>query len=164
MKRQNATKMGGAVLVLLVASMGVASAQTPMNVQVREAHLRERPSYLGAVSTTLEYGDAVVVEREQGPWRYVSAPTGQGWIHESALTRQRVALTSGGADVQTGATTGEMALAGKGFSAGVENEFRTKNRTIDFTWVDYMEKLALPPARLSRFMHEGGLGAPEGGR
>lgn len=164
MKRQNTMKMGCAVLVLLMASIGMASARTQMNVQVREGHLRERPSYLGAVSATLDYGDAVVVEREQGPWRYVSAPAGQGWIHESALTRQRVVLTSGETDVQTGATTGEMALAGKGFSAGVENEFRAKNRTIDFTWVDYMEKLAQPPERLSRFLQAGGLGAPEGGR
>ena len=143
------------MIALVCTFAGVAGARSTMHVQVREGQLRERPSYLGTVAAVVDYGDRVTIEREQGPWRYVKAEAGEGWIHESAITRQRVELVAGDEDAAGVATEEEMALAGKGFSEEVEKEFRLQHRDIDFTWVDYMETLEIEPARLSRFLEEG---------
>ncbi len=149
-----------ALAILFVAVS--AHAGTRMSVQIREGQLRERPSFLGAVVATVAYGDRVSVQREQGPWRHVAFGDKEGWIHESAVTRQRIKLEAGETDVAGAASQEEMALAGKGFSAEVEREYRSRNTQIDFTWVDRMEMMGIPPERLTAFLREGGV-TPEGG-
>lgn len=155
-------------LGLVLCAIGIsmpAQARMEMSVQVREGQLRDRPSFLGAVVAPVAYGARVRVEREQGPWRYVNYATSEGWIHESALTRQRIMLAAGEEDAAGAATAQEMALAGKGFNAEVEGEFRAQHKGIDFAWVDHMEKLGKSPVRLTRFLQEGGVQpAGEGGR
>ncbi len=147
-----------------IGSLAYAQDRSEMSVQVREGPLRDRPSFLGAVVSTVAYGDRVIVERAQGPWRYVASAGQAGWIHESALTRERIVLTAGEEDV-AGVTTQEMALAGKGFNAEVEGEFRAQHEDIDFAWVDYMETLGKSPSRLVQFLRAGGVEpvAREGG-
>ena len=139
-----------------------AQARTTMSVQVREGQLRERPSYLGQVVTAVAYGDRVDVQRQQGPWRLVAFGDQEGWIHESALTRKRIVLEAGEVDVAGAATQEEMALAGKGFSAEVEQEYRAQHQDIDFSWVDRMERMAVSAERVAEFLREGGV-TPEGG-
>ncbi len=146
--------------ILLGASMSHAAPE--MSVQIREGQLRERPSYLGAVVASVEYGERVNIQQQQGPWRYVASGDKAGWIHESALTRQRIKLEAGEVDVAGAATQEEMALAGKGFSAEVEQEYRSQHAEIDFSWVDRMEKMGVSPERLSDFLRLGGV-KPEGG-
>ena len=146
--------------ILLGASM--SHAASVMSVQIREGQLRERPSYLGAVVASVDYGERVDVQRQQGPWRYVASDDKAGWIHESALTRQRIKLEAGEVDVAGAATQEEMALAGKGFSAEVEQEYRAQNVEIDFSWVDRMEKMGVSPERLTDFLRMGGV-RPVGG-
>ncbi len=143
----------------LLVGLAVSAQAARMSVQVREGHLRDRPSFLGTVVTAVEYGDRVEVKRHQGPWRYVAFADREGWIHESALTRQRIVMEAGEVDVAGAATQEEMALAGKGFSAEVEQEFRAQHAEIDFSWVDRMEQMAVTADRLAAFLREGGLKA-----
>lgn len=150
--------------MFLMATVVVAPARTEMSVQIREGQLRERPSFLGTIVATVDYGERVRVEQQQGPWRLVSVGEAQGWIHESALTRQRIQLAAGEEDVAGAATEQEMAMAGKGFNAEVEGEFRAQNEEIDFTWVDRMEGMGLAPERLAAFLSEGGVAPAEGDR
>jgi SH3-like domain-containing protein len=160
MKKSCLLLMGVTLLVVTIAD-----ARQLMSIQVREGQLRERPSYLGNVTATMEYGTEVQVQREQGPWRWVVSGNDQGWIHESALTRKRVTWSAGDEDVSGAASQEEMALAGKGFTAEVEQQYRAQHRDLDFTWVDRMEKMEKSVDQLLNFLRAGGVEpASEGGR
>jgi uncharacterized protein YgiM (DUF1202 family) len=149
-------------LVCLIGGMGLsaavtlAAATTIMSVQVRKAEVRDTPSFLGRVVTSVSYGDKVTVQTHNGAWVQVSTPAQSGWIHESALTKKNVVMKTG-AGAQTTASSGEMALAGKGFNSDVEAQFKNNHKDIDFTWVDKMEKIKIPPSEIREFAKEGHL-------
>jgi uncharacterized protein YgiM (DUF1202 family) len=148
---------------LLVAAT-VWSASEKMSVQVRSSELRDSPSFLGSSVASVVYGEQVEVVGQQGNWMEVNASSGtKGWIHQSALTKKRIAFSSGGADVETGASGEELAVAGKGFNADVEKEFKVDHADIDFTWVDTMEQMKVSPQELMSFLTEGGVQPQVGG-
>ncbi len=157
--------------ILLAFALGasavtaLAATATVMSVQVKKADLRTTPSFLGTITASLQYGDRVDVSQQNGPWFCVTKTggTAAGWVHSSALTRKTIAMAAGGT-AQTGASSGEMALAGKGFNADVEKEFRSTHKDIDFSWVDRMEKYRIEPAVLQSFAKEGALIGKGGGR
>ncbi len=144
-------------VVMLVAARGAFAAET-LSVQVRSADVRTTPSFLATVAGALAYGQRVAVDERSGSWVRVRTEDGRltGWVHNSALTRSVVTLRPGETPAQA-ASSGELALAGKGFNADVEKQFRAANRNVDFSWVDRMERQAVPPARLAAFLAEGGL-------
>jgi SH3-like domain-containing protein len=113
---------------------------------------------------SLAYGDRVELIEDKGAWKRVAIRGGKikGWVHMSALSTKKIALRAGTADVQTGATSSELALAGKGFNARVEAEFKNKNKNIDYTWVDRMEMLAVKPDQMQAFLKQGQVNPPEG--
>lgn len=153
-----------ALIGIFLFGASIGHAATEMSVQIREGQLRERPSYLGAVVSSVAYGERVSIQRKQGPWQFVAAGDKEGWIHESALTSKRIQFEAGEVDVAGAASQEEMALASKGFSAEVEDEFRAQHTDIDFTWVDRMEKMGASIERLSAFLRDGGVTPLEGGR
>jgi hypothetical protein len=65
--------------------------------------------------------------------------------------------------VETGASGEELAVAGKGFNADVEKEFKVDHADIDFTWVDTMEQMKVSPQELMSFLTEGGVQPQMGG-
>lgn len=123
-----------------------------MSVQVRSAPLRAGPSYLASGTTTLEYGDRVVIVEKRTSWFLCRHPDGrQGWLHESALSTKRIVMQASDS-VATTASSREVALAGKGFNQQVEHEFKNRNPSMDFTWVDRMESMAITEAEIRRFI------------
>ncbi len=154
--------LGVAGVVTLMLAMAAAAA--PMSVQVRQSPVRSTPSFLGPVVATLNYGDRVEVSSEQGAWMQVRTSAGKaGWVHTSALTKKDVSMSAGGAATGTGASSDELALAGKGFSADVEAQFRAQHQDVDFAWVDRMEKMRVDVDRMAAFLKTGGLSVAEGG-
>jgi len=145
-----------------VVPSGFAQPPKTMSVQVREAQLRSAPSFLAQIVAKPAYGDRVEIIEDKGPWKKGAHRGVQGWIHTSALTAKRITLKAGAADVQTTATGGEIALAGKGFSEEVEKRYRALNRNLDYTWVDRMETFQVSPARMQAFLKEGSLTPAEG--
>jgi hypothetical protein len=71
-------------------------------------------------------------------------------------------LRSGKTNVRTGVASGELALAGKGFNAQLEAEFRNKNQ-LDFTQVDRMEKITIRSEQMESFLKEGLIVPPQEG-
>jgi SH3-like domain-containing protein len=142
-----------------------SATQEFLSVQVKEGQMRSTPSFLGSVMVSLAYGDRVELIEDKGAWKKVAIRGGKikGWVHMSALSAKKVALRAGTADVQTGATSSELALAGKGFNAKVEAEFKNKNKNIDYAWVDRMEMLAVKPDQMQAFLKQGQVNPPEGG-
>ena len=138
-----------------------AVAAEMMNVQVREGQVRSAPSFLGKIVGTVSYGQSVTVTGANGDWSQVAHAGGQGWIHSSALTTEVLGLRSGSGQAPTSVSGQEMALAGKGFTAQVEQKYRQTHGG-DFASVDRMEKGTLQTGQLMSFLQEGGV-KPQGG-
>lgn len=130
-----------------------------MSVQVKTGQLRATPSFLGTILAEVAYAQQVQVLDDKNGWMRVAVPGKnlQGWIHNSALSAKRIVLQAGADDVQRAASTGEIALAGKGFNQQVEDQYRAQNKNIDFSWVDRMQQASVPMARLRRFAKDGQL-------
>ena len=158
---QSSTMFRIGLLVFMLTSGQVALARSSLQVQVREGELRNRPSFLGAVVSTVQYGDQVEVRESQGVWRRVQVAETTGWIHESALTSRRIEWQAGERELSGAATQDELALAGRGFNAQVEGQFRADNQQIDFRWVDAMEAMRKTPFQLRQFLVDGGLRVEE---
>lgn len=150
-------------LFLCVFGRPLFSATTEfLSVQVKKGPLRSTPSFLGSVTATLAYGDKVELIEDKGAWKMVAIRKIKGWMHMSALTTQTIALQAGKANVKTGATTSELALAGKGFNAKVEAEFKKKNKNFDYDTVDRMEAVEIKPGQMQAFLKQGEVHLPEG--
>lgn len=148
-----------ACLALLAFSGAIEGARKAMSVQVKQGQVRATPSFLGKVIASLAYGDRVETLEEKGGWIRIVPPGSKatGWVHSSALTEKRVVLKAGKKEADVAASTGELALAGKGFNADVEAAFKARNRDIDFTWIDRMQSMNVPPGRIDAFVQEGKL-------
>ncbi len=142
--------------VLLAITAGVALAG-PMSVQVRNAKVRATPSQLGKTVATVDYGAVVEAGAAQNGWCPVTMPDGTtGWLHESALTRKRIAMSAGTSDAATGVSSDEVALAGKGFNEQVEAKMRADGK-LDYTWVDRMSQFQVTPDQITSFRAQGNL-------
>lgn len=152
------------LLIALIVWTAPAAAEKMMSVQVKAGQLRAAPSFLSKIVATVSYGDRVEVREEKGAWSRVGFAGGgaEGWIHMSALTRKKIVLKAGASDVSQTASSGEIALAGKGFNEQVEGEFKAKNPNLDFSWVDRMEKMVVTQEEMQRFLKDGEL-SPKGG-
>jgi hypothetical protein len=158
-----------AVLLVCLALLGFSPAieggGKAMSVQVKQGQVRATPSFLGKVVVTLVYGDRVETLEEKDGWIRIVPPgkKAQGWMHSSALSNKRIVLKAGTKEADVAASTGELALAGKGFNADVEAAFKAGNRDIDFTWIDRMQNMNVPPGKIFAFVQEGKLIPAEGG-
>lgn len=153
------------LLILTLTASVTAAAEKEMSVQVREGQVRDKPSFLGRVTATLNYGDRVTVTENRGPWTKVGlgSTEGAGWIHDTALTKKRIKLKAGEDDADVAASSGELALAGKGFNSDVEAQFKSRNKDVDYTWVDKMEKMVVPVEDCQAFLKAGNVESTAGG-
>lgn len=159
---QTSRRIQGMLIVLAVCSLAVAAAEM-MSVQVQSAPLRQHPSFMGRVLATLVHGERVAVHQKQGAWVQVIPATGSaGWMHSSALTRQRIVMSAGQETVRVDAAADELALAGKGFNSEVEAQFRQSHQQFDFSAVDRMEKIKVSAPEMAAFLKAGGV-VPAGG-
>jgi uncharacterized protein YgiM (DUF1202 family) len=154
-------KSGIVAAALLLAAAVLFAA--PMSVIVKETQIRATPSYMGKILGTAKYGDRLEVLEKQSGWAKVSLPSGkgQGWVNLSALSTKRVALKAGDAAATGGASSGEVALAGKGFNKEVEAQYRSETQ-LDYTWIDRMEGYRVSPGEVQAFLRAGGLPAAGG--
>ncbi|MCL5808282.1 MAG: SH3 domain-containing protein [Deltaproteobacteria bacterium] len=164
----------------------IAAPPKTMSVQVKEGQVRSNPSFLAEIVARPSYGDRVEIIQDKGAWKKVALRGVQGWMHTSALTTKSIVLRAGTAVTQTGAggsevalagkadlpptssggqgvTTGEIALAGKGFSEEVEKQYKSLNPKLDYAWVDKMEKFKVSPEQMQAFLKRGSVKPAEGG-
>ena len=136
-------------LMVLVTGISFSqSAGSVLYVAVKTADLKNGTGFFARSIETLNLGDSVTVVRESGNWLEVRSSRQTGWVLRENLTTRRV-VASGSA------TASDLALAGKGFSAEAEVQYRRDG--LDFTAVDTMERILVAPADLERFVTEGRL-------
>jgi hypothetical protein len=158
------TKSSAVVAVLLLLAAGSAFAADPaqMSVTVKETQVRAAASYLGKLLGVLAYGDRVTIldQPADAPkgWLKVSSPAKklQGWVNASALTKKDIVMKAGTETAEASASSGDVALAGKGFNSDVEAQYK-KDQKLDYTWVDKMEAIKTPPEQVAAFLASGGL-------
>jgi len=146
----------------LLLAAGAAFADE-MSVTVKQTQVRDKPSFLGRIVEVLTYADRVtVLDRSVTSWVKVQAPDGkQGWVSASALQSKRIVLAAGSENVEQGAASGEVQLAGKGFNEDVEKQYKAEGK-VDYTWVDRMETYNPAPDRVAAFLQLGGLNTAGG--
>lgn len=158
-----------AALACLVLGSALAFAAGPsqMSVIVKQTQVRATPSFLGKVLDVLAYGDKVtLLDQPAGApksWMKISVPGKdlQGWISASALTEKEVKLQAGSENVQQSASSGEVALAGKGFNEEVEKQYKADGK-LDYDWVDRMETYNPTDSQVAAFLQQGGLNTSGG--
>lgn len=145
------------VLVLLLVLCAGAAFAASMSVQVRNGKVRATPSQLGRVVASVPYGEALEAGNLTRGWYPVTLADGKkGWLHESALSRKPIKMTAGATDVQTGVSTDEVALAGKGFNEQVEAKLKSET-ALDYSWVDRMAGFQVNEDQIRAFRTQGRL-------
>ena len=144
----------GALVCLCLSA--AAADKADRWVSVKSAVLKSGTGWVSAKTAVLSYGDKLQVLAEKGKWLQVclSADTSKkGWVTKSSVTTKKV-VASGSAAVNADAK--EISLAGKGFTAEIENEYK-KNASIDYNAVDAVETLAVADDAEQQFIKDGGL-------
>lgn len=140
---------------LLVAGAAVAATETVTVIVKKTSVRRDRQFYAPAVAEADLGASFSVLAREKG-WVKVGTRSGEGWLHDSAVTAKKVAASA--QDAAGGkADARDVAAAGKGFNPQVESEYRKKNPEANFAAVDRMEKLGASDAAVASFVGDGNL-------
>jgi hypothetical protein len=122
---------------------------------VKDAVLRDSPSFLGKAVETLGSGTSITLVSEQGAWAQVKAGGKQGWLPVSALRASAVSLGAGASRAAVGASSSEVALAGKGFTQQTEAGYRASQSGLDYATVDMMGGFVVPPDDCEAFLRTG---------
>ncbi|MFW6252947.1 MAG: SH3 domain-containing protein, partial [bacterium] len=126
-----------------------------------EAALRDMPNHLSRVVVRLSYADEVTLLETQRDWLRVRFDGNEGWLHQDAVSEDRIVLGASDRDVGREADSREVALAGRGFNAQVEEEFQSQSG-LDFGPVDELEARVVDEDELQRFLEDGELQLPGG--
>ena len=144
--------------VWLLAAASLAAQSRTMYVATKTLSLKTGTGlFAGTVpGLTLNYGDAVAVLAERSGWMQVRPERDRsksGWVRTNSLSSRRI--VSGNA---ASASASEMALAGKGFSAEVEQSYRQgAGAQANYADIDRMEAQTVPLEDLRSFLSDGRL-------
>jgi uncharacterized protein YgiM (DUF1202 family) len=147
------------VLILgLLALGGLAAQSRTMYVATKNVSLKTGTGlFAGTVpGIALQYGDEVTILQERSAWTEVQPVkdrSKRGWIRTNSLSARRIVSGNG-----TSASAAELALAGKGFSADVENSYKQgSGATANYTAIDQMEGQSVSLQDLYQFLTDGRL-------
>jgi SH3-like domain-containing protein len=142
------------VVTLFFTIVGIAAAQNSGGlkyVAVKSAELKSSTGFFAAIRAYLPEGEAVTVLREQNRWAEVrSSGNLSGWVAAASLSSRRIIAPGRQISAR------EVAMAGKGFSAELEAEYRLESR-LDYSLIDSMEAEWISRETLPRFLREGRL-------
>jgi len=122
---------------------------------IKDAVLRDSPSFLGKAVETLGSGTSIVLMNEEGAWAKVKAGGKQGWLPTSALRATTVSLGAGASRAAVSAGSSEVALAGKGFSQQTEASYRSSQSGVDYATVDMMAGFVVQAEDCEAFLRAG---------
>jgi uncharacterized protein YgiM (DUF1202 family) len=141
------------ILIMMFCVCSLVFSQADRNtryVAVQTTALKSSTGFFSSNLGTLSFGDAVTLVREDGKWSNIRFGNLTGWVETSKLSVRRIITTN-----STGVSATEVALAGKGFTAEMEAEYRRSG--LDYSMVDSMEQAIVPLDDLLRFINEGHL-------
>ena len=130
------------VALICLIILPIALQAGTLSVQVKQTILRAKPSFLGKAIAKLSYAQKVQETSLKNGWYFVkSLDSGiKGWVHSSALSAKTIALSSSDKVSNTDVSQSEVLMAGKGFNKQVEEEYKKKNNSLNFSLVDKIER------------------------
>jgi len=151
-------------LTCVILIVGLFAADTYI-VKVKATALRSSPKFYAPTVVALNAGDGLEKVGGTGDWIQVKTASGAvGWIHMSALEPKKFNLLATNKGLKTQATANEVALASKGFNKQVEDNYKSRNKSLSFVWVDKMLLIAIPPGQEEAFLKDGKLADFGGGK
>ena len=145
-------------LAVSIVALAIAAADI-LVVKIQTTQLRKNPQFFAPAVAALKAGDKLEKVSEASGWIQAKTASGLvGWVHSSAVTASKFALTAANKDLKTQATATEVALAAKGFNKQVEDSYRAKHAEANFAAVDAMFLLKVSLAQIEDFLKKGRLG------
>ena len=142
-------------MFLIVSTFVFAQSKT-MYVNVKSAELKNGTGFFSKKVAVLEYGQPVTAISSGKKWTQVKAGNTQGWIYTASLTTRKITSSS----KNFSASTDELALAGKGFNAEIESEYK-KSGKVNYAAVDKIEAFSVSESELLEFVKSGNLNGGE---
>ena len=144
-------------MVFLVAGFAAAQAQPggTLYVSVKSAELKSGTGHFSNTKGHLDLGDQVTVVQVNGKnieVRSVKNSSLTGWTSSANFSTRPVI-----AGASSTATAREVALAGKGLTREVEQEYKKQQQNLNYADVDKVEAITVNNAELKRFLDEGRL-------
>lgn len=152
------------IIGVAVVCVAVLLAET-LIVKVQSTYVRQEPKFYSPPVATLRAGESVTQISSQAGWFKVKTSKGiEGWIHSQAVQTGKFTVAAMDKSLKTSATADEVALAGKGFNKQVEDEYKSRNKGMNFDEVERMLKIKVAPDELRRFLMAGRLAEFGGAR
>ena len=137
---------------LVAAAAGAQSPNTTLFVAVNTVNIRTSTGFFAGTLGALNLGEEVTVQQNQGRWLSVLSASGlRGWAPADAFSARRRVGQAG-----SNVTASEFALAGKGFTRGLEETLHFAGE-FDFSPVDAMERQTVSPQDFLTFLRQGRL-------
>jgi uncharacterized protein YgiM (DUF1202 family) len=153
-------KQAVTLITIAMVALSVMAAET-VSVVVKKTSVRESAQFFAATVTTVEYNDQLTVLATEDDWLKVDNNGKEGWVHLSAVSEATAAAPSTEGSVNEDYSADEIALAGKGFSGQVEEQYRKDNPDLKFTEVDEIEKSQVSLSAVIEFQEAGKLSVME---
>jgi len=118
-------------------------------ISVQSVTVKDSTGFFAKNLGNLSLGDEVTLISENGKWSQIRTAKFTGWVTSTSLSIRKI-VASG-----TTASATEISMAGKGFSPDMELEYRKNG--LDYSMVDYMEKITIPNEELLNFITVGRL-------
>ena len=141
------------ISAILTAFAFSQTAGSKMWVAVQNATVRATAKTTGREMGKLPHTTEVTVTRADGKWIEIRAGNITGWVASAELSPRRVIASNASVKPE------EVALAGKGFSPAVEEEYRRSG--LDYSMVNAMERITVSATDLQQFITEGRLAGEE---
>jgi len=148
------------LVVITLITLSVMAAET-VSVIVKKTSIREASQFFATTITVAEYNDRLNVLATEEDWIKVEKNGTEGWVHLSAVSSVTAIAPSATDEVASDYSADEIALAGKGFSGQVEEQYRIDNPELNFVAVDEMEKSSASQQEVVAFQQAGMLSIRE---
>ncbi|MCL2196510.1 MAG: hypothetical protein FWB77_02725 [Treponema sp.] len=147
------------ILCLALFVTGLAAAQVRVGgtlyVSIKSVSLKSGTGFFSGAKGTLDLGDQVTVLQINGKnveVRSVKNPSLSGWTSSGNFSAKQVV-----AGTSSTATAREVALAGKGLTQEVEQEYKKQQSNLNYADVDRVEAVTVNETELKKFLDEGRL-------
>lgn len=170
----NGSKIPHLLLLLILLLLPISSAlAAQVTVIIKQTSIRADKAFYAKTIGGAKFGDKLSVIKEKKNWFKVKFGKVTGWVHGSAVSTKKGSKSGGSSavgsalgflsgrpsssDGQKSFDEDEVALAGKGFSAEVEGQYRGHNPSANFAAVDRLEKQQASDFRIAKFAQRGEL-------
>lgn len=127
-----------------------------ITVRSLNTQVMSEPTFLSTPLAKVYRGTHVTYLGKKGAWYKVRLNNGTvGWVHKSRVIDKMLNL-SRRPGASEGASKDEVELARRGFNPSMEREL-SREKNLNYSYVDRMEKMQLDPETVKNFMIEGKL-------